>query len=299
MVTVTDLREQLRTAFNHTVQTQPPFTWCEERYLQAHVNTVLLIGDIHLIQPQFTDTYALAKLIETVAKEYGTIDCVVLLGDVVDGSDKYATQIFKQASPQDYINLQRLLVDVLFEILERYLKPRLIAVTKGNHEDMLKEDILFEICFHRRYIYCRRFVLSTPLGKMVFLHSVKLSTRGSMNVGATPQIIDSMLALKYIYGSDVVAIAQAHIHKMFIHNVQENTHLMILPAFLIDDRAVEVSMKYNNAVVVLDIGNTRVKVDVFTLPKTRPEMLLQYNMFIISEALKKIHVPEDVVCYVM
>jgi len=250
------------------------------------IEWVLAIGDLHLIQPYYTDLKGFYFLLDRVKKEGYRVDLIVLLGDVVDGEKKYWKQIFLAPRAKDLLNIQRRCLEVVIKDLEKMFPSAKIVIIKGNHEEEYTNDLLLDFCRTHKITYSEML----KVGKVVFLHTVDKRLSGSYSVGYTVQlIVESFLGLPRLIGEDFEMIIQGHIHKMMIKMKLSGRWLLSLPAFLIDESRKVRSMMYDNAVALVNVKIPRA-IEISWV-KSKPDEVKLFNAKFLRRVMKDMEVP--------
>lgn len=213
----------------------------------------LYIGDLH-----GGNSYAAIKdflLLLRKAKESGLKPSeIVVLGDFIDGIDKYPTQPYKQ--PVEVLSIEREFTKWLIEVLKNEFNPKRIVFVIGNHDQDFRGSPIDPELLTMAYgnvVFAREYI---DENKMLCIHQIGRSTRIGGQAGWTPSAVDKAksLVLDKVLREhkEIRGIVTAHCHKMLDILNSTGLWLILLPSFLKTGKETSEDIMYQPALLFME-----------------------------------------------
>lgn len=176
---------------------------------------------------------------------------LVLVGDVIEGSNKYRTQIYKMFNIEplrvqlDYLTW---VLDRLFDQAEENGVDLTVHIVLGNHD--LGYDYGNLIKYVKRdkvFVSYDTLILKTPEHKIVCKHQLNRGSRGSYLTWWSGYLLNLGEKLLNELGGDILVTAHTHRPDIAIVN-RDNRYFIGLSAFIVSNE----DYKYNKAVLYRD-----------------------------------------------
>lgn len=212
---------------------------------------VIAFGDLHLGNIM-SDTIAFRQLLDKALAEKP--DCIVFLGDVIDGAFKYPTQMYRIPNIRP-IDIQRVMFkDFILDYIEKKCgkKSPLLVFIKGNHDVNFIENFLKPAFSDVKLPY--KYVYQFKIDNTLFMHYITRRSRGSYATTLTPQLVSMCMSIMLKEG--VKRLVFGHLHRSVVFTRIASGEIIVLPPFIRRDDAYD--NMYDFCIAIIDTDKNKV-----------------------------------------
>jgi len=219
---------------------------------------IVYIGDLHLGNI-YSDTKSFFELLEKIKQKKGKIDEIVLLGDVIDGLDKYSTQDYKQYP--ETMNIQYNMLKFLLYYLKKEFQKSKIVIVLGNHERYFIGTLFDKELIENKFKNVKIVDKYIDSNKMLNIHQLTKSSGGV--TGWSPSLVNAAKSVLVSENKKLRGVVTAHIHKNFSIVEQNQQLFVVLPAFLMSERELAQNVLCNPSLLLMKVANEKYKVEIY------------------------------------
>jgi len=214
------------------------------------MNVVGFFGDLHLGN-LFTDVDGVLELAERVMKYADERVVLVFVGDVIEGTNKYRTQIYKMFNVEplrvqlDYLSW---FINTLFDKSKEVGVRLKIHIVLGNHD--LGYDYGNLIKFIRKRgldVSYDSLLIRTERHRILCKHQLNRGSRGSYLTWWSGYLLNLGEKLLFQHNADILVTAHTHRPDIAIVN-RDDKFFVGLPAYIVSNE----DYKFNKIVVYMD-----------------------------------------------
>jgi len=236
----------------------------------------LVIGDLHLGN-YYSDILKFLQLLDRARNYSYRINEIILLGDVVDGIDKYQSQSYKHYP--ETLSLQRNYTRWLIELLHNEFSNAEIVLTLGNHEKDFRGIILDEEAIQTSYTFLKIREKYVDTNRFLYIH--QLNARMAAIAGWSTLSISLALAeissIENTIKERLAGIVTAHVHRGLSYIVCGGYHLIIMTSFLKDHRTTAKEAMFNPAIIIVERWGDKVSIDIFSDSFNDNKLISKFN----------------------
>ena len=241
------------------------------------------IGDLHLGNVN-ADILSFLHLLRKIKYFKDMIKEIVLVGDFLDGLDKYSTQQYKQY-PQT-LEVQRNLLKWLIELLLNEFPSAKLILVLGNHEADFKGVLFDKEMLEDKYDRLEVKREHIDGNKMLFIHQLGRGTRFGSQSGWTPSTVARALAeitsLEHRTRMHLSGLVTAHVHKTLDILQVNGYNLILLPSFLKTGYETAEDKMYQPAIVLIDHIDEHLWYSVYYKKFEPLEKVVHFNDILVS-----------------
>ena len=242
----------------------------------------LVYADLHLGN-SYSDILSFLELLSKVKESRKFIQEIILLGDILDGIEKYETQ--KEKQYPESLTLQRKMLRWLIELLHNEFEESSIIYVVGNHEKDFKGIIFDENIITKEYPFVKITKEYIDMNRILYLHSLGSTRFGGLS-GWTPSSIMKALTIlatkqNKIWGG-LQGICIGHVHKVLDIVSIGGVKFILLPSFLKEAKETGDQFYRTPAIIYIFSFEDETKISVFEKPFNSTETIISFNDILVS-----------------